>query len=361
MTDTHRFRVGLVLALVLLGPAISLAQDPRITSVRFALVEKDEGALSVTLENLRESPLVAWEIGVGRPGSATPSIIHTSDHTARPDALDGGPVAPRARRVLTIPINNSSAESNAVVRLAVFADGHYEGEADTAAAFAKRRREEADDLHYWIGALTELPVGRDEDVRTFIKAHLVRRAETGLSTFALNLKSLVSNDVSRPPRWIRAVLEHRRAEAQDRLAVLDRPMTRSLQRPGEVTSVGITSKAAVSRKLYAVVENLRNVPIEALSFGRYAPHDNRFEGGLTSDFCTALESPPGHGRIAPGERRELPLSWDRQADGTLPKIALRMVMFDDLRWEGSASERDSVLGQRERRCDDTSVLPLTNQ
>lgn len=39
-----------------------------------------------------------------------------------------------------------------------------------------------------------------------------------------------------------------------------------------------------------------------------------------------------------------------------------MVIFDDLRWEGSAPERDSVLRQRERRADEIAywIAALTD-
>jgi hypothetical protein len=354
MAGSGRLSTRLVVAGVLLASPTALAQDSPITGARFTLVERNESALSVTLENLRNSPLVAWEIGVVPPGSRTPTAVHSSDYTmARSDAA--GPVAPRSRRLLTIPISAPIAGSTAVTKLAVFADGYYEGQADAVDAFQRRRLPEVDNLRYWIAVLNKLPLGTDEAVRSFLKAHLIQRAgeETGRLALAGTLTSLAMQNVPRPAGWLRAVLDGKRTEAQNLLAVLERePIPGSPQRAGEATSVRITSSAAIRGRLYALIENLRDVPIEAVALGKYAaPGDNRLVAGRTEDFCGVLESGPGNTRIAPGETRELSLSWNRTPDGTPPTVELRMVMFDDLRWEGSASERESVLRQRERRAD----------
>jgi hypothetical protein len=53
-------RIGAPAALVLTAAIPALAQDTAITGARVTVVEKPAGTLSITLHNLRESPLAAW-------------------------------------------------------------------------------------------------------------------------------------------------------------------------------------------------------------------------------------------------------------------------------------------------------------
>jgi hypothetical protein len=87
-------RPGMIAALVLLSARTVLAQDTPIAGARLTVIEKKMGGLSVTIENLRDVPLVAWEVGVVRPGSPAPGVVQTADFTQPSMHRSGsGPIA----------------------------------------------------------------------------------------------------------------------------------------------------------------------------------------------------------------------------------------------------------------------------
>ena len=76
-----RFRC-LLLTVVLLAPSAH-AQDTQISSARFTLIEKSEPALTVTLENLRDVPLVAWETATLHEDSTQPATVSFHDRRSK--------------------------------------------------------------------------------------------------------------------------------------------------------------------------------------------------------------------------------------------------------------------------------------
>ena len=129
MIRNHPFRIAWLVVLLLAPCSVSDAQDTPIRGARFTLVEKPEPSLSVTLENLRDVPLVQWEIATVPAGSASPNRV-TSFYRTRPGpyAPDDGPVPAHARRTVSIQVDD--ADATAVMRLAVFQDGYYEGQTE---------------------------------------------------------------------------------------------------------------------------------------------------------------------------------------------------------------------------------------
>jgi hypothetical protein len=69
---------------------------------------------------------------------------------------------------------------------------------------------------------------------------------------------------------------------------------------------------------------------------------------MTSDYCTSMESPPGHGPIRPGETRETLLPIVRKAGGTLPEVTVTFALFADLKFEGRREDLNELLRARER-------------
>src|SRR5947208_1866050 len=149
MLGTHRFRIALAATLLVGAAGAAQAQDTPITGARFTLIEKREGSLSVTLENLRDVPLVFWQIDIVRDRSDRPVMTHWSDRTMPTERYSAGdgPVPGHTRRVESIHVGNADGLT-AVMSLAVFGDGFYEGPG--AGEYLQRRRGEADDLKYWI-------------------------------------------------------------------------------------------------------------------------------------------------------------------------------------------------------------------
>lgn len=333
-----------VATLLLLPAEADAAQDSPVTGARVSVIERSTGALAVTLENLREAPLVAWQVGAVPPGASDPGPVHTADHSHPGSfAPDTGPLAPDGRRRVNISLDNPAAGWTAVVLLAVFADGYYEGTPAAVEQLRQRRWAQADDLRYWITALKEMPPQSDH-ARVFLRDALARHAArfgTPGTGFAQTLRSLAAEDTPRPPGWLVAVLKHRAAEAQAHLARLDQPLRGAPE--SRVVSVAVSSSVTTVGRLAALVENLRNVPIEAIGL-RYP------SGEMTADYCGSVVPFPGQGSIIPGETREmLRPSLSRNADGTWPDVTLSYVMFADLTFEGRREARDELLRERERR------------
>lgn len=352
MLGCSRFRCfSIVLALLASAGAVR-AQDPPITGARFTLLERSEGSLSVTLENVRDVPLVAWQIVTVGNGSNRTITTYWRDRTStEPYSPGDGPIPARGRRVLSVEVGNSDGRT-ASMHLAVFADGYYEGVG--ADRFLQQRREEAEDLRYWIDALRSIARAPDSDVRRALEDHLAERgSHMKESSAATNLQHLVADGAAYSPASLRSALAARVTQMQERLAIVDRPMIPGpLQRSSDVPSVRITSTPSTTSRLYGVVENVRGVPIEALGFQQYEQGTHRLRGGTTHDFCGTKGAPSGSGAIQPGERREIAMSWERNPDGSLPDVKLHFVLFEDLKFEGSLSERDSILKNRERRAAD---------
>lgn len=212
MAARAAFRAGAIAVSVVLLARATLAQDTAVTGARLTVIEKNTGVLLVTLENLRDAPLVAWEIALLRPGLHEPGVVQTADFT-QPWRYepDDGPVAPGERRGVNIRLGNLAEGSTAVVNLAVFVDGYYEGQPESVKKFRQRRQQQVDDLRYWVGVMEQMPLGSNEAIRVFLREQLIRHASrpgASDSSFAGNLRSLTVEDVERPPGWIAGMLKH---------------------------------------------------------------------------------------------------------------------------------------------------------
>ena len=336
------------LVLVLLAPSVvAHAQDTPIVGARFTLVEKSEPALTVTLENLRDAPLVEWQIATLPAGSGRPIATHARYRTST-KTLDGEDLAipPHGRHIETLDVSGSEPVT-AIMVLAAFADGYYEGTG--ASAFLQRRQEEIADLRYWIEALRSIDHEPDSGVQRVLKDRLAERgSQMKESSTAESLRHLVADDAAYSVLSLRSMIAARLTQIQARLSLIDRPMVPGpLQRSSDVPSVRITSTPSTTSRLYGVVENLRDVPIEAFGFQQY--EDGRLRGGSASDFCGIRGAPIGSGPIQPRERREVALTWGKNPDGSLPDVKLHFVLFEDLTFEGSSAGRDSILKRRQQR------------
>jgi hypothetical protein len=133
-------------------------------------------------------------------------------------------------------------------------------------------------------------------------------------------------------------------------------LTRLLAAPQSLESaaaVSIASRPSTRTRYVVAIRNLRDSPIEAIAFDHYQPGSERPSGREAMDFCTSEpDARAGHGRIAPGESREFPFSRDIADSAVLPKVSLRYVLFDDLVFEGRASDRDELFRRREELADD---------
>jgi hypothetical protein len=101
-------------------------------------------------------------------------------------------------------------------------------------------------------------------------------------------------------------------------------------------------------RLVPIVENLREVPLEAWSMV-YMVSSSPYSG-VTTDTCASRPAPVGHGAIAPSESRRLTPLPDFPPDkAEFVTIRLGFAYFQDGYKEGDANETRRVLDQRKAR------------
>jgi hypothetical protein len=347
----RRYTFALICGFVLCGPTLA-GQDMAVTHARISLKPRSVSIERVTIENLSDVPLVAWEVGVFAPGASSPSLTASSDFFGRafPPAENSGPIQPHARRVLDVELPDVQSARNVALELAVFANGTYEGVAPSTKRWRQSVQARADENRYWMRAIDEAPrLGVDELRRYFAAMGIERAGQAGVET-STRLRMRIEN-LTRQTLTLGgalSMLAQLRADAAGELAVLESALGRDSV-PPPVTSAAVASERVTITGFVAAVENVGSQPIEAFSFTLVEP-GGRGGSGQAADYCTVDVQPgTGHGPIASGEVREITLSSRISQGEPLPSISLKYVLFSDLSFEGPLSERDALLRSREGR------------
>lgn len=122
--------------------------------------------------------------------------------------------------------------------------------------------------------------------------------------------------------------------------------------PAVAQRLTLVSVERLAQQTYsASIVNRRTVAIEAFGFEEMVPYETRVLRAQRMDFALAdpATPPPGLGRIAPGEEREVRLQAQTQAESVRPPVVrLSFVLFDDLRFEGRVEARDELFREREK-------------
>jgi hypothetical protein len=349
-----------MMTLLTLGAAVVVLQAaaaaPEVKGARITLAPKTTAALTVTIENRRTSPIVEIRIGVTsrRPSDGSETFNHYFHPPLPGGRPDHPPIEPNTRRVLELVLRNGSDVETVAPTLVAFADGSVEGSPRELAEWRKARRERVEDLDYWVRAFESMPRISETDARAFLTARLVERASQAVkdsSTVRSRLQRVLQQYPSGPDVWF--PLDRLRADARRELAALPpEPPTLSTTSGAADPSagVGLSWKPSAAKEFVAVVENLRDVPIEAYRLEVVDPVTARPRSAQGSDFCLGERTPieRGRGRIEPHEPREVFLG-STVRDGIL---RLSFVLFDDLSFEGSPEQRDELLKDREARAAD---------
>src|SRR5215471_1460743 len=310
------------------------------------VVENDGAQLYVIVENNRNSPLVRWSI-----------------ESTWASAASGVSIAPHARGTLSVPIaNDRSATRPTVLSLAVFADGYYEGFGRSFDEWMSEHTEQVDDLRYWVGAFMVMPRVSISEMRTYLSDHVAERA--GRETHQVrHVSDRVQELLRRYPEgpFIARPIDQLRKDVEGELIAATQTPPGDV-RPGRVdavTAASLVSAETTRTKSYSlVIENLRDVAIEAYGIEQFDPVTGRVTSGMSSDMCSipVNEPPtPGHGRIQPHERRDLHQMYDPPK----PVARLAFVMFDDLVFEGDPARRERLLHEREELADEYSFALAT--
>jgi hypothetical protein len=341
-----------VLCVVALVMQSSAVQNPVVKRAKISLTSKSIAVEHVTIENLRDTPIVSWHIGLFRPGAERPSSVNITDWVgAEGNRAPGtGPVAPHERRVVDIEAPESAPDATPQLMAIAFADGYYEGTAAGLDDMRTRRRKQVDELSYWIGAIDGMP--RDSESRA--REYLADRAADSSAHIRDDAGGTQGQlfSLSRNGSSVLSAVDGVRAGAQQRLNQLQ-PWASISVDGRKIESVPLTNERAASSRYTVVIENLADTPIEALAYDISTRTGGQ---GSSMDFCGV---PPGVGRrfgpIAPGETREEPYFREVKEGEDPPAVRLRYVMFENLSFEGSAADRDEVLTNRERSAADAAT------
>lgn len=138
-------------------------QDAEIRGASIALAPRTTAVSRITLENHRDSALLAWQI-------KTPHVVASADFTWQAVTLgpDHGPIGPDERRVIDVPVPDDGAVDAAMLQLAVFADGRIEGASAAIEQWRNDRRDHAADAAYWVRAFEAMPIDSEARAKEFL-------------------------------------------------------------------------------------------------------------------------------------------------------------------------------------------------
>jgi hypothetical protein len=339
--------VSTVFAVIVAGLALQpAAQSPAIAGARVSLVPKPRAVLNVTIENRRDSPLVWWQLRLDIRGPGRPSMIYTGSSSIQ----SGG------RRMVPVQLTDPQDVATATLIFVEYDDGFYEGTAQTVQAWRKTREERAKDLSYWGGVFGLMPRVSEAELRRYLSdrgSERAGQAPTDPSGVRTKLTGVFYRHPSGPVVW--EAVDRVRVETQAALAWMTRelPGAATARVVETVSSATIAVQETVKTTTFvAAIENLRDVPIEAVGFEVLEQGSGRTRSGRRFDFCLAAEQGRRPGRIQPKEIREEAFGMDVNPDKPLLVVRVSFVLFDDLSFEGATHYRDELFQAREMQADD---------
>ena len=327
--------MSIILTILASMLSLQVVEMPAIKGARISPVPKPQAILNLTIENRRASPLIEWQIALGRRG--------LMGHTGF------GSIQPGERRTIPIRLSGAQDAAEGTLIFVAFEDGFYEGTAQAVQAWRSVREERAKDLSYWVRVFGMMPRVSEPELRRYLAEHSVQRAgevPRDPSGVSAKLQAVLQRHPAGPDVW--DALDRLRIETQAALARAAREPSNLTGRGGvdAVSSAVITAQAHVGTTSFVVaIENLRGRAIEAVGFEDYDPATNRPRGGQTADFCVSDRL------IQPKEVREMFSSAGVNTNAP-PAVRLTFVLYDDLSFEGSTEARDELLRRREIQADE---------
>lgn len=331
--------IRLVGAAVALTLAQASAPDTAVTGARVSIATKAATTVEIVIENRRDVPLVEWQVGSGW-------------------AIGGGrgSIAPHAQQTIELSPTKGAAGPPARIVVAAFADGWFEGVGPPFQTWLDARRAHTADLGYWVRAFMAMPRVSLLELRKYLADRLAERAvddRPNMSHVSDRVREVLQRFPDGPDVW--QPLDRLKAQTEAEYLEASRQGPRG--NPGAVQTVigaAVVSARETSTTDYAVViENLREVPIEAVGFDE-VDASGRKRGGQSVDYCVSDPARRDRfGRIQPHERREFPLYGRTDPPG---QYRLSFVMFDDLTFEGPASARADILQRRDERAEEFAFV-----
>jgi hypothetical protein len=305
------------------------------TSVRVALSRQPVTDVIVDITNRHSAALQRIVIEAG--------TTSTDWHLEAGDA-----VSPRQTRSLKFLqlAPAEKLENEPRVALAIFADGHVEGEGTILQTERAARDAEAADLRYWIGAAsTVISLPNAEAARRLSDA-AQHQPIADRSRIAGLVAGVASTFAGRPPGWVATWSATHLAHWKRDLALVERSL-RSLQSAPKalVNGAGLSwvVRTVPGARIVANLENASARPVRAYAVELTGSAGSpRSRAGFSGTLCAT--APQRY--IAPGETREVHvLLRDDVPPDRWPALRVAAVMFDDGTVEGASGIRDRVAAE----------------
>ena len=296
----------------------------------------------IVIRNRHQAPMVRW-------------TVKTSHYSTSGRATIDGNGAILPNEVRRMPHQNypEGSAKTVAVELAVFANGDVQG---TRSAITDLERESAgvvEELVFWQTALDTLPRSPQSDAFAYIRNKLEERRravvedETGIRS---RFESFFSPKVPRPIWWTFSGVDGLKTDLAEQLTHARRIHAGSRTPSYTVTAVETSVEAGIADGLAIVLKNLRSLPLEAWGYQEFDSGSVRPKGGHSSDTLGG-PSRPGSGPIAPGEARELRTLLIEASNKPPSSFAPWFAVWEDLVWQGSASEHAFLLERRRQQAE----------
>jgi len=368
---TLRF-LSVAAGVTLLGASAPQRLEVVVSSATVRVVRKAVTTQVVFVENLRVARLVEWEFALAPATSPDrPATYSHYSRTAGPFSPGDGPIEAANRRgaaVRRFRVDASDAAPQvASMTLVVFADGMVDG---TLAAVTEFRRKQAallTDLAAWQAGLDALPRSEADAL-----GHLRHQRDAAIQDRPQDpsgIRGRVTQwlEGARPRGWTFTAADSLKNEIADRLSAAIRYRSGADAALRDRAALGTNLSASVAvhpqsgqrLEFVALVENLRESPLEAWELAIYDGPTSRYPSSSRSaDACVVPDDQPGQGRIVRNEVREIPLGpADGAEDKPLPIAVVATAIWSDLAWEGDPDARARLLRRREEETRERKQQP----
>jgi hypothetical protein len=325
--------------------------DKPVTSATARVIRKPVDAHFIHVENRRDVPLVEWRIELR--SAENRRMLSTGRDYRGGFGLPEGPIAPHERRQERLTWRGERLAATAAIKLVVFADGSHAGSPEGVAEFRREQEALITDLTYWQRTLQELPRTSVPAAQQYLREKARERALVDDSDPSIIRGSIESwFGPNRPSDWPFMRANHALREIAERLADATSYRKHVNSDTAPEHAVAVWTASGQGTDFFAVVENLRDTPLEAFQLEMHDPLSPNAVAGFGSDACVNLNDAGPDGRLNRNETREIGIRpADDRLDDAAPRAVLSFALWKDLSWEGSRDEHDRLLEAREQRAE----------
>jgi hypothetical protein len=198
----------------------------RVGSVAVRVVNEPMTSVFVTIENLRDVPIEAYEFRVYEsPTQVGPSSGHRSDNCI---VIDGPGERIQPREVRSIQLGDRAVTPAGQLRFVLYDDLTFEGSIEARNELFKRRERDAEEYAYWIAALGEARSKPPAEIREFLttkRREWIQENENDRQSLLQQMQQMASFADTRPDA-IHESIDARRA----RMERVRQALTRHLKR-----------------------------------------------------------------------------------------------------------------------------------